>query len=123
MADRRELQQAGIYHIRLTGSLDDKWADWFEGFVMATRGSGQTLLSGAVADQAALEGVLGRIHSLGLPLLLLAQTGCPCPSKRCPRHGQCSECAAHYSTTRKLPFCFRERTRWDRQWTALTKAE
>ena len=122
MADRRELQQAGIYHIRLTGSLDDKWADWLEGFVMATRGSGQTLLSGAVADQAALEGVLGRIHSLGLPLLLLAQTGCPCPSKNCPRHGQCRECVAHYGDMGKDPFCFRERTRWNKRCVEFMKA-
>jgi hypothetical protein len=115
MADHQELHAENIYHIRLKGKLDEKWADWFEGFVMASRGSGETLLSGAVADQAALQGVLARIHSLGLPLLLVAQTGCPCPSKNCPRHGQCHECAAHYADNGKLPFCFRERTRWDKR--------
>jgi hypothetical protein len=89
---------------------------------MVSRGNGETLLSGAVVDQAALQGVLGKIHSLGLPLLLVAQTGCPCPSGKCPRHGQCHECAAHYGNNGKLPFCFRERTRWDKRRAAFMMA-
>jgi hypothetical protein len=121
MIDRQTLHSENVYHIRVKGNLDEKWADWFEGFVMASRGDGETQLSGAVMDQAALQGVLGKIHSLGLPLLLVAQTGCPCPSKNCPRRGQCHECAAHYSDNGKLPFCFRERTRWDKQCTAFMK--
>lgn len=67
MVDKQELYNGNIYHIRVKGSLDEKWADWFEGFAMASRGNGETLLSGAVLDQAALQGVLDRIHSLGLP--------------------------------------------------------
>jgi hypothetical protein len=115
MVDKQELDRENIYHIRVKGNLDEKWADWFDGFVMAPRGHGETLLTGAVADQAALQGVLGKIHRLGLPLLLVAQTGCPCPSKNCPRRGQCRECAAHHGDNGKLPFCFRERTRWEKQ--------
>jgi hypothetical protein len=115
MVDKQELHNGDIYHIRVKGNLDEKWTDWFEGFVMASRGSGETLLSGAAMDQAALQGVLAKIHGLGLPLLLVARTGCPCPSKNCPRHGQCHECAAHYGDKGKLPFCFRERTRWDKR--------
>ena len=122
MVDKQELHEGTIYHIRVKGNLDEKWAGWFEGFVMASRGNGETLLSGAVVDQSALQGVLGRIHSLGLPLLLVAQTGCPCPSGKCPRHGQCHECAAHYGNNGKLPFCFRERTRWDKRRAAFMVA-
>lgn len=122
MIRRQECQSGEIYHIRARGNLDAKWADWFEGFVMAPRGNGETQLTGAVVDQAALQGVLGKIHSLGLPLLLVAQTGCPCPSKNCPRHGQCHECAAHYKDNGKLPFCFREKTRWDKRCAAFMKA-
>jgi hypothetical protein len=65
MVDKQALQQESIYHIRVKGTLDEKWADWFEGFVMESRGNGETLLTGAVVDQAALQGVLARIHSLG----------------------------------------------------------
>ena len=121
MVDRQALNQE-IYHIRVKGQLDVKWADWFEGFVMTPRGNGETHLTGAVVDQAALQGVLSRIHSLGLPLLLVAQTGCPCPSKNCARHGQCRECAAHYGGNGKMPVCFRAKTRWDKQCTEIMKA-
>jgi hypothetical protein len=122
MVNRREFQSGEIYQIRVKGNLDAKWADWFEGFVMAPKGNGETQLTGAVVDQAALQGVLAKIHSLGLPLLLVAQTGCPCPSKHCPRHGQCYECAAHYENNGKRPFCFREKTRWDKRRAAFMKA-
>jgi hypothetical protein len=119
MAHTQEGISGQIYHIRVKGELDAKWDDWFEGFVMAARDNGETLLSGPVADQAALHGVLAKIHGLGLPLLLVAQADCPCPSTKCPRRGRCRECAAHYGAKGKLPFCLRARTRWDRQCTAI----
>jgi len=122
MVNKHESQHEEIYHIRVRGTLDTKWGDWFEGFVMAPRGNGETQLTGAVVDQAALQGVLAKIHSLGLPLLLVAQAGCPCPSKNCPRHWQCRECAGHYEGNGKLPFCFREKTRWDKRCAAFMKA-
>jgi len=121
MVDRQELQGGEIYHIRVKGNLDAKWADWFEGFVMAPRGNDETQLSGAVADQAALQGALAKLHSMGLPLLLVAQAGCPCPCKNCPRHGQCRECAAHYGDNGRQPFCFREKSSWDKQCNAFMK--
>jgi hypothetical protein len=123
MVDREELESGNMYHIRVEGNLDGKWADWFDGFVMAPGGSGETLLTGVVADQSALQGVLSKIHSLGLPLLLVAQTGCPCPARNCPRHGQCLECAAHYGDNGKQPFCFRAKTRWDKRCAEIMKAK
>ncbi len=68
MVDKQELHGENIYHIRVKGNLDEKWADWFEGFVMTSRDGGETLLCGAVVDQAALHGVLGKICGLGLSL-------------------------------------------------------
>jgi hypothetical protein len=113
----------GIYHIRVQGNLDERWADWFEGFVMTARDGGETLLSGVVVDQAALHGVLGKIRGLGLPLLLVARTDCPCTNKNCARHGKCQECAAHYGDNGKQPYCYRARTKWDKQCAALAKVE
>jgi hypothetical protein len=115
MTDKRESIERTIYHIRVKGNLDEKWVGWFEGFEMTARDSGETLLTGPVVDQAALHGVLDKIHSLGLPLLLVAQIECPCTKKRCPRRGQCRECAAYHGAKGKLPYCFRARTKWDRQ--------
>jgi hypothetical protein len=122
MAERQEPVKTRIYHIRVMGELDQKWADWFEGFVMASRENGETLLSGLVIDQAALHGVLDKIHSLGLPLLLAAQTDCPCPKQRCPRRGQCLACAAYHAEKQRLPFCLRAKTKWDKRCAAITAA-
>ena len=121
MANPHDSVQESIYHIRVQGNLDQRWADWFEGFVMASRGDGETLLTGPVVDQAALHGLLGKIRGLGLPLLLVAQSGCPCTNRRCPRHGSCGECAAHYGANGRLPFCLRPKTKWDKRCTAFTE--
>ena len=123
MIDERMSAEASIYHIRVQGHLDKKWADWFEGLMMTSRDGGETLLCGPVVDQAALHGVLTKIHSLGLPLLLVAQAACPCSNKNCSRHGRCGECAAHYAGRGKLPYCFRAKTRWDKQCTKMTETK
>lgn len=122
MADRQASHTQSIYHIRVKGNLDEKWADWFNGLVMTARGDGETLLSGPVADQAALHGVLDKIHSLGLSLLLVVQAECPCSSRNCPRRGRCDECAAYHGTNGRLPFCFRQSTKWDKRCAALTQS-
>ncbi|MGD9078888.1 MAG: hypothetical protein PVG96_06090 [Desulfobacterales bacterium] len=56
------------YRIRLKGCLDPKWSDWFEQMAISTQGS-ETILTGPVADQAALHGLLIRIRDLNLTLL------------------------------------------------------
>lgn len=56
------------YRIRLKGHLDPKWSDWFEQMVVSTEGA-DTILTGSVADQAALHGLLIRIRDLNLTLL------------------------------------------------------
>jgi hypothetical protein len=57
------------YQIRVKGHLDPRWADWFDGLTLAHRADGTTLLSGPVADQAALHGLLDKIRNLSLTLL------------------------------------------------------
>src|SRR6478672_7325101 len=58
-----------LYEIRLKGHLDDKWADWFEGLTITREDNGDTRLTGAVVDQAALHGLLRKVRDLGMPLL------------------------------------------------------
>jgi hypothetical protein len=60
-----------LYEIRIRGCLDTLWADWFDGFVISYPTLDETLLVGRVTDQAALYGLLAKIHNLGLPLLSL----------------------------------------------------
>lgn len=68
-----EMDKAGtLYHIRVRGKLDPKWADWFDGFVLTFPNKDETLLTGRVADQAALHGILNKINRLGLFLTLVA---------------------------------------------------
>jgi hypothetical protein len=58
-----------IYEIRVEGHLADRWCDWFDGMAIYTDPSGQTLLTGLLSDQAALYGVLSKIHNLNLVLI------------------------------------------------------
>ena len=65
----RDAAQPTIYEIRIRGHLSTQWADWFEGLEIALEENGDTLLIGAVIDQAALYGVLKKVRDLGMPLL------------------------------------------------------
>ena len=57
------------YHIRIKGHLDQNWSAWLGDLALTHEADGVTLLSGPVADQAALMGLLRRLHDLGLTLL------------------------------------------------------
>lgn len=56
------------YQIKVKGRLGSQWTDWFEGMTIASEGS-MTTITGKVADQAALHGLLIRVRDLGLPLI------------------------------------------------------
>jgi hypothetical protein len=60
--------QPMAYQIRITGQLDARWADWFEGLAITLDGS-DTLITGPIVDQAALHGLLKRVRDLGMPLV------------------------------------------------------
>ena len=62
-------QDPGRYEIRVQGHLGTRWAAWFDGLTLAHDSDGTTLISGPVADQAALHGLLQKIRDLGLPLI------------------------------------------------------
>ena len=57
-----------IYEIRVKGVLDGRWSEWFDGMTVSASND-ETTLSGPVADQAALHGLLARVRDLGVPLL------------------------------------------------------
>jgi hypothetical protein len=77
MAERHtstpDSREAGCYEIRLTGHLDARWAAWFDGLTVRHEGDGTTVISGQIADQAALHGLLQRVRDLGLPLVSVQQ--------------------------------------------------
>ena len=57
------------YELRVREHLDARWAEWFDGLTLTHLPDGTTSIQGAVADQAALHGLLQRLRDLGLPLV------------------------------------------------------
>jgi hypothetical protein len=66
------LYQPETYQIKVPGELGASWSDWGEGMAVAVEndkdGLPVTTLTGTL-DQAALQGLLRRLYSLGLPLI------------------------------------------------------
>lgn len=57
------------YEIRIKGHLKSDWADWLEGMQMGCLENGDMILSGPLADQAALMGILNKLYRLNLTIL------------------------------------------------------
>ena len=57
------------YVIRIKGHLMPSWSEAFEGMQLTLTSRGETLITGVVADQAALHGLLARIRDLNLTLI------------------------------------------------------
>ena len=55
------------------GRLDESWSDWLAGMTVEVMsgddGPTITTLTGVVADQAALQGLLSRLYCLGISLI------------------------------------------------------
>ena len=64
---------SGTYEIHLAGHLHERWAAWFDGLTLSHQDNGTTIISGPVADQAALHGLLQRVRDLGLSLISVTQ--------------------------------------------------
>lgn len=69
--DKAASVAAAHYEIKIAGHLGAEWSQWFDGMAIAQTATGDTLLTGAVADQAALHGLLRRVRDLGLTLLAI----------------------------------------------------
>lgn len=65
---------SGRYEIQVKGHLAARWDAWFDGFTLTRPGDGTTLLTGFVADQAALYGVLLKVADIGVPLISVTST-------------------------------------------------
>ena len=73
------LSRPATYQIKVPGHLDESWTEW-DGRMAVTIESGDdgspaTTLTGTV-DQAALQGLLRRLYSLGLPLISVICVDC-----------------------------------------------
>jgi len=65
------LDRPATYQIKVPGHLEESWSDW-AGMTITVESEGNgppvTTLTGTV-DQAALQGLMRRLYSLGLPLI------------------------------------------------------
>ena len=74
MNDSKKYDESTVYQIRVKGTLDPSWSDWFDGFTITTA-EDETELTGLVADQAALHGILTKLNDLGLAIVSMTQAG------------------------------------------------
>jgi hypothetical protein len=73
------LDRPAAYQIKVPGHLDESWSEWAGGMTVTVVSGGDglpvTTLTGKV-DQAALQGLLRRLYSLGLPLISVNYVAC-----------------------------------------------
>jgi hypothetical protein len=77
MGAKQEGKQA-VYRIELEGQLDKSWSGWFSGMTLTVQDE-VSILTGPLADQAALRGLLSKIWDLNLTLVSITRLG--------PQHG------------------------------------
>ena len=57
------------YQLRVAGHLDQHWSPWFGDLTLTHEDARTTCLTGAIADQAQLHGLLAKIRDLGVTLI------------------------------------------------------
>ena len=67
MIKEKEIDKA-YYEIRVKGYLDARWNELFDGMTIDWKDN-VTTISGIVADQSALHGLLARVRDYGLVLI------------------------------------------------------
>jgi hypothetical protein len=72
-SSERDAGQPMVYQIRIKGHLAGQWTEWFGGLTITLEANGDTLLTGPVADQAALFGLLRKVRDLGMPLIAVSK--------------------------------------------------
>ena len=73
MEDVHKTGQYQHYRIVVEGALDAVWGEWFSDLQIAVDDGNDaiTTLSGPVADQAALRGILNKLWDLNLSVILV----------------------------------------------------
>lgn len=80
------------YRITVQGQLDERWSEWFGGMTVDVERTGDsapvTTLTGTVADQAALQGILHALYTLGLPVCSVTCLECGNETQSSTSEGQ-----------------------------------
>lgn len=67
------LNQPAHYAIHVKEHIPARWSTWFEGLTIANLEADGAILSGPVADQSALHGLLAKVRDLNLTLISVAR--------------------------------------------------
>ena len=84
------------YEVRVAGQLDDHWATWLDDLTLVRHDDGTTVLTGPLADQSQLHGLIARVRDLGAPLLSLRAVDSPASA---------AETTAHAAAVLRHPLC------------------
>ena len=68
--------------VRVQGELAPAWSTLLADLAVAVEPNGTTLVSGELADQAAVHGLLAAIRDLGLSLIAVETVAIPSPSSQ-----------------------------------------
>jgi hypothetical protein len=68
-AQQHARSAGGTFEIRVMGHLDSRWSDWLGSMRVQTLDNGEMVLTGSLEDQAALMGVIDKLHRLNLRLV------------------------------------------------------
>ena len=73
------LFEPAIYRIRIFGNLDKNWSDYCGGMKIEYESDvnqrARTILTGRLADQSALIGVLNSLYDIGCPIISVEFVG------------------------------------------------
>lgn len=69
--DHLSVGSGGLYEIIIKGQIDEQWSGWFGDLTVTHDESDNTILSGFIADQSELHGILAKIRDLNLMLVSL----------------------------------------------------
>ena len=79
MKQKLTLDRPATYEIRIPGQIGESWSPWIGELTITVQeeeeGPPVTILTGTL-DQAALQGLLRRLYSLGLPLISVVCIEC-----------------------------------------------
>jgi hypothetical protein len=68
-----------IYQVKVRGVLDNRWSEWFNGMEIqiesTSDGDSITTLTGPVADQASLRGIVSKLWDLNLTIISVNRSG------------------------------------------------
>jgi hypothetical protein len=61
------------YAIHISEQIPEQWSAWFEGLTITYLEDNGAILSGPVADQSALHGLINKVRDLNLSLISINQ--------------------------------------------------